>query len=168
VTSTPTNRKQHADLCKPFPPNYIEQDPHTKASYVAHHIVTQRLLTAVGPFDLSVVEVLRGQVPGTPPNPRGQSDRAKKGTPDLENVVVGVICRLGCTIDDRYVTVEEVGDCEAPHNWKHDGQRMKDAMSDALKRCAMRLGVGLHLWAQEHFYLDRFYASYYDNEKRDE
>jgi hypothetical protein len=30
---------------------------------------------------------------------------------------------------------------------------MKDAMSDAYKRCAMRLGVGLHLWAQEHYYL---------------
>ena len=31
----------------------------------------------------------------------------------------------------------------------------KDAASDALKRCAMRLGLGLHLWAQEHYFLDQ-------------
>jgi hypothetical protein len=27
--------------------------------------------------------------------------------------------------------------------------------SDALKRCAMRLGLGLRLWAQEHYFLDQ-------------
>jgi hypothetical protein len=53
------------------------------------------------------------------------------------------------TIDGHTVT----GDCEQPHNWDTDGARLKDAMSDAYKRCAMRLGVGLHLWAQDAFYL---------------
>ena len=42
---------------------------------------------------------------------------------------------------------------KSPHNWPHDGARMKDATSDAIKRCAARLGIGLHLWAQGESYL---------------
>jgi hypothetical protein len=30
---------------------------------------------------------------------------------------------------------------------------MKDAASDALKRCAMRMGLGLHLWSQDKYIL---------------
>jgi len=30
---------------------------------------------------------------------------------------------------------------------------MKDAASDALKRCAMRAGLGLHLWSQKKYIL---------------
>ena len=36
---------------------------------------------------------------------------------------------------------------------------MKDAVSDAVKRCAMAFGVGLHLWAQfegkSEYFLDK-------------
>jgi len=36
---------------------------------------------------------------------------------------------------------------------------MKDAVSDAVKRCAMALGVGLHLWSQinntDEYFLDK-------------
>jgi hypothetical protein len=28
-------------------------------------------------------------------------------------------------------------------------------VSDAVKRCAMRVGVGLHLWSQENYVLDQ-------------
>jgi hypothetical protein len=56
-------------------------------------------------------------------------------------------------VDGIPVRVEEVGDCEQPHNWPHDGARLKDAMSDSLKRCAMRLGVTLHLWSGDEFSL---------------
>ena len=69
--------------------------------------------------------------------------------------MVGGIWRLTCSIDNRQVRVEEVGDVGDVHNWPHDGARLKDAASDALKRCAMRLGLGLHLWAQEHYFLDQ-------------
>jgi len=66
---------------------------------------------------------------------------------------VGAVCRVRAVVDGRTVAVEEIGDCEQPHNWPHDGARLKDAMSDALKRCGMRLGVGLHLWSQDEFTL---------------
>lgn len=142
-------------LVRPFPESYIHKNPSGGGSYVGHEVITQRLLHIIGPFSTHVVEVLRGEVAGKPGDPNGKSDRAKAGTPDLHGAVVGVLLALTVTIDGREVTVTEVGDCESPHNWPHDGARMKDAMSDAIKRCAMRLGVAIHLWAQGEFFIDR-------------
>ena len=34
------------------------------------------------------------------------------------------------------------------------GEKLKKMESDAFKRCASKLGVGLHLWAQEQYFLD--------------
>ena len=140
-------------LLHQFPAAVVERNPSGGGSYVSHPVVEQRILDVLGPITTEMVELVRGHVPGKAPDPSGKSARAKAGTPDLENAVVGVVLRMRATIDGREVTVEEVGDCESPHNWPHDGARAKDAFSDAYKRCAMRLGVGLHLWAQEHFYL---------------
>lgn len=140
-------------LLHPFPPSMIEKNPSGGGSYVSHPVVEQRILDVLGPVDFSLVQVIRGSVAAIKPNPQGKSQRAKEGRPELEGAVVGVVARMTAVIDGRTVTVEEAGDCEEPHNWPHDGARMKDAMSDAYKRCAMRIGVGLHLWAQEHFYL---------------
>jgi hypothetical protein len=141
------------ELARPFPESYIERKD--GIDYVAHHIVTQRLLSVVGPFDFQLVRVIRGDVEAVAPDPKGRSRRARAGTPALQNVAVGGVWRLTCQIDGRRVQIEEVGDVGDVHNWPHDGARLKDAASDALKRCAMRLGLGLHLWAQEHYFLDR-------------
>jgi hypothetical protein len=51
------------------------------------------------------------------------------------------------------VSITEVGDVERPGD--NNGSNLKNASSDALKRCAMRLGVGLHLWSQDNYYLDK-------------
>lgn len=118
-------------LVEPFKPKYVKKAPQGKhGDYVPHDVVTQKLLAIVGPFDFHVKEIVR----------------------NLENgQVEAVICALTCTIDGKETTVEEVGDCEIPSNWKTEGGRLKDAISDALKRCAMRLGVGLHLWSGNDF-----------------
>jgi hypothetical protein len=140
-------------LARPFPRGFIESKD--GIDYVAHHVVTQRLLSVVGPFDFELVEIIRGDVAEAAPIPNGRSRRARSGTPALHNIVVGGVWRLTCEIDGRRVRIEEIGDVGDVHNWPHDGARLKDAASDALKRCAMRLGLGLHLWAQEHYFLDR-------------
>lgn len=146
--------RDQTKLLHPFPSAVIQSNPSGGGSYVAHPVVEQRLIDVFGRAPSTVlVEVLRGLVPGKAPNPSGTSRRAKEGTPDLSGAVVGVVLRMTVTVDGQQVTVEEAGDCEQPHNWPHDGARLKDAMSDAYKRCAMRLGVGLHLWAQDDFYL---------------
>jgi len=41
------------------------------------------------------------------------------------------------------------------HPSGNNASNLKNASSDALKRCAMRVGVGLHLWSQENYYLDK-------------
>ena len=140
-------------LARRFPQGFIERKD--GIDYVAHHVVTQRLLSIVGPFDFELVEIIRGDVAAAAPVPNGKSRRARAGTSALHNVVVGGVWRLTCEVDGRRVRIEEIGDVGDVHNWPHDGARLKDAASDALKRCAMRLGLGLHLWAQEHYFLDR-------------
>jgi hypothetical protein len=141
------------ELSKPFPKHLVERVEGN--DYVAHHVITQRLLSVVGPFDFKLVELVRGDVAGIPPNPEGKSNRARQGRPALSGVVVAAVYRLVCEVDGRRTEVEEIGECGDPHNWAHDGARLKDAASDALKRCAMRLGLGLHLWAQEMYFLDK-------------
>jgi hypothetical protein len=133
---------QLARLAKRFPQGYIKANPNSRAGgeYVTHSVVTEKLLAVVGPFSYEVSQVFRGTV---------------KNKKELGEVVVGCTARLTCEVDGRTVTVEEIGDCEMPANWPHDGARLKDASSDAIKRCAMRLGVGLHMWSQEQFTLDK-------------
>jgi hypothetical protein len=142
-----------AELARPFPTDFVERKDNQ--DYVAHHVDNPPRLSIEGPFDDVLGPVNRGDDAATPPDPSARSRRAKAGTPALQNVVVGGIWRLTCAIDGRQVRVEEVGDVGDVHNWPHDGARLKDAASDALKRCAMRLGLGLHLWAQEHYFLDQ-------------
>jgi hypothetical protein len=142
-----------AELARPFPPDFVERKD--GQDYVAHHVVNQRLLSIIGPFDFELVQVIRGDVAAVAPDASARSRRGKAGTPELRNIVVGGIWRLRATIDGRPVQVEEVGDVGDVHNWPHDGARLKDAASDALKRCSMRVGLGLHLWAQEHYFLDQ-------------
>lgn len=135
--------RQQTKLLHPFPAAVVHKNPGGGGDYVKHSTVEQRLLDVLGcPPDTTFVREIRGDAPG------------KKANDDpLRNVVVGVILRMEATVDGHRVIVEEAGDCELPSNWRHDGARMKDAMSDAYKRCAMRLGVGLHLWSQDDFYL---------------
>lgn len=149
---------QLAELARRFPDRVIHRNPSGGGDYVTHSTVAQRILAVVGPHSFEAVELVRGDVPGKAGNPNASSERAKRGTPDLHGVIVGALCRLTVEIDGRTVSVVEVGDCEQPHNWPHDGARAKDAVSDAFKRCAMRVGVGLHLWAQDEYALDRVLA----------
>ena len=52
---------------------------------------------------------------------------------------------LTVVVDGKQYTVQGVG----------DGKDFKKAESDAIKRAAMKLGLGLELWAQESYWLDR-------------
>lgn len=124
---------QLADLAKPFTGKYVKEKPGKfAASYVEHSDITQRLLQVVGPFEFRVDQLIR--------NEAGE--------------VEGCLATLTCEVDGRTVSVTEVGDVENAGS-KNNGARAKDAASDAIKRCAMRLGLGLHLWCQDHYFLDK-------------
>lgn len=118
-------------LTTPFPDHLVKKAPQGKyGSYVAHSTVTEQLLTIVGPFDMRIVDILRG-----------------------DNGIEGCVLECVYQIDGRTVTIQEVGDCERPSNWPTDGARLKDAVSDGVKRCAMRVGLGLHLWSQDDYFI---------------
>ena len=147
------------ELSKVVPKKFVKPAPKGKyGQYVSHYVIVQRLLATVGPFDWELVEVLRGDSKGI-----------MKGVDyDLHGVIVGVVYRLTCTIDSRRVPVEEAGEVDA-YTKTGDGARLKHATSDALKRCAMRLGVAIQLWCktpEEHF-LPRILNSKDEEEKDD-
>ena len=124
-------------LARPFPDSMIVKKPGGKfqADYVAHGVITSRLLEVVGPFDWSIAKIIT--------NPEG--------------IAVGCVGRLEVVVDGRPVVIEEVGDVE--HVSPNSATNLKMASSDSLKRAAMRLGLGLHLWVgEEHYYLDRALA----------
>jgi hypothetical protein len=105
--------------------------------YVKHSDVNQRLLSEVGFFDFEIVEIVRGHAPAV-----GTGDRY----PARENAIVGITARLTITDkNQRLHSVTETGSEDNPA-MHHDGESLKNATSDAFKRCAMRFGLGLHLW----------------------
>lgn len=138
-------------LAKPFTGKYVKQKPGpSKAAYVEHSDVTQRLLQVVGPYSQRVVDVVRGDVAEVVDKKTGEIKHPAK-----TDLIVGVVLELDVQVDGRTVTVQEIGEVEHPHNHSTDASRLKFAVSDAFKRCAMRLGLGLHLWCGEHYFLDR-------------
>ena len=131
---------QLQQLAARFPDKFIHENPSGFGDYIQHSVIRQRLLSVVGPYQQEVTQVIYDDT--------GQG-----------RIITGVVLKLTVEIDGKTVSVEEVGDVEKPSNWKTNGARMKDAISDAVKRCAMALGVGLHLWSQinntDEYFLDK-------------
>jgi hypothetical protein len=145
---------QLARLVQPFPDRLIHKNPSGGGQYVKHSVVKQKLLAVTGTYTWEIQQVIRGTVAGIQPNPQAQSKRGKEGRPELHDAIVGCIGRLTLRFEDgRIDWCDGAGDCEEPHNWAHDGQRLKDAESDAFKRASSHFGVGLHLWAPGEFVL---------------
>ena len=124
-----SKKKKWDDLKKPFAKSVVKKNPAGFGDYVPHHIYTRRLVES-GLFDsFDTVEVIKGQA----------------------GHVIGARCTL--VVDGKSVT--HVGDVEPSainqflNGKKSEGELIKDAESDALKRCCMRLGIGLELWEQD-------------------
>jgi hypothetical protein len=119
-------------LARPFPDRLVKKKPGKfEAAYVEHSVITQRLLEVLGPHSFQIVQEIR----------------SASGT------VVGCIAELSATIDGTHVIIREAGDVERPSD--NDASNLKSASSDAYKRCAMRIGCGLHLWSGDNYYLDK-------------
>lgn len=121
---------QLAQLAKPFASRLVKAPPQGKyGDYVSHSSVNEKLLAVVGPFDFEVRELIY-----------------------RDGWVEGAICTLRVEVDGRPTTVTEVGEYDGSEK-AHNGDRAKKAASDAFKRCAMRVGVALHLWSGADFFL---------------
>jgi hypothetical protein len=147
---------QLADLAKPFKGAYVETKPGpSKASYVEHNFVVERLLLHLGGYSFELVETFSGPFDWVTTKKDREGNIIERIDHHLDSCIQGVVCRLRVTLDGQECVIEEVGDVEHPGNWKTEGARLKVASSDALKRCAMRLGLGLHLWSGDLYFLDR-------------
>lgn len=128
------NKETQKKLIKDFPKNVINKAPQGKfGDYISHGIITKRLVDVAPDYNFTY-EVLR----------------------DKDNAIVGAKCRLeipGLGIK------EDVGDVDV-HAVKRnltESELLKLAVSDGIKRCAMRFGLGLdQLWnggvtEEEHY-----------------
>ena len=135
--------KNLKELAKPFAGLVKGAAPGKFGDYVEHSAVTQRLLLHCGPYDQTVIREIY--------------DEHK----EYGKTLTGVVLELKLKIDGELVTIQESGSVDKPYkvtNRKtgermNNGERLKLAISDAHKRCAMRVGLGLHLWAQDDYFL---------------
>lgn len=142
---------QLRDLATPFKGGLVKAPPRGKfGSYVSHSTVNERALSVVGPHSFEIIEVVRGWADTVVVNKGKDTER----TFPAREAVVGCLARLTAHIDGQTVSVVEAGDVEGAAG-QEDGANLKEASSDAYKRCWMRLGLGLHLWSQDDYFLDR-------------
>ena len=128
---------QLQSLAKRIPKSYIKTNPGGfEADYCSHADVQQMLIAKLGvPPSQEVTQIIRSA--------DGQAQ--------------GVVLRMVFNIDGQTVVIDEVGECERPG--QNEGLNVKNAVSDAVKRCAMRIGRGLELWCQETYVLDKALAT---------
>lgn len=121
------------DLAKRLPPEYVSQKPgvNYEAKYCSHGDIQQMLLAKLGPTPQRIVEIIRDNA--------GQQ-------------IQGVILCMSFNIDGIQVDIEEIGECERPT--ENNALNLKNAVSDGIKRCCMRVSLGLELWT-DHYALDR-------------
>jgi hypothetical protein len=62
-----------------------------------------------------------------------------------------VMCRLRCKLGDRWITKTDVG---SPSEQPDVGDRLKAAFSDALKRAAVKFGIGRYLYRLSASWVD--------------
>ena len=116
-------------LAKQFPPQlvYTIKKGNREEDYINHSVIAQRLLQVVGPYDWDFEIIYKGDEP-----------IACKGT-------------LTVDIDGKEVSIAGAG---TPQNKSEDiGEQIKKMESDAFKRAASKVGAGLHLWAQDQYFL---------------
>ncbi len=82
------------------------------------------------------------------------------GWKDAYQLVAGgsVVCTLSVRVDGEWVEKTDVG---SPSEQPDDGDKLKAAFSDALKRAAIKLGIGRYLYRLPRLWVD------YDPQKRE-
>jgi len=137
-----TDRAQARALAAPIPDRFIERKPGASgADYIGHDVITAYLNAIVPDWTFTLVDQIWG--------PAAEVVTKKGTVPGRDGAIVGGVWRMVATVDGHTRTVDEVGTSEHPA-MHHDGENLKLAASDAIKRCAMRLGLGLDLWLDRH------------------
>jgi hypothetical protein len=128
ILSKPWNKK----LVKKINKGFGEID------YVEHTQVTQKLIAVSPDWNFNVERYLE--------------DTVEDMNGIQRTFITGAQVSITMKVDNEYITRSEVGMCDKPffhsdpNKVHNNGQRAKECVSDAIKRCAMRFGVGLELY----------------------
>ena len=118
-------------LSRKFPDDYLGKKGDRGDLYVNHAIIKQRLIEVCGGYDFRVVREIY----------------------DDGGTLTGCLGELTVYIDGEKRVVQDYGDVE--HNQNNNGANAKHCSSDAFKRCASHLGLGLHVWINNQYFLEQ-------------
>ncbi len=119
---------QLQDLSKRLPEKWVkEKGTGFAAKYCSHGDIQQALLAKVGPSSQRIIKEIY--------NSEG-------------NVLEGVILEMVFYIDLEPVVIQEIGESE--RDTGNNALNLKNSVSDGIKRCAMRVGLGLELWSENY------------------
>jgi len=133
-------RLQQIILSKPWNKNLVKtiNKGFGDIDYVEHTQVTQKLIAVSPDWNFNIDQYLE--------------DTVEDVNGLQRTFITGAQVTITMKVDNEYVSRTEVGMCDKPffHNdpnkVHNNGQRAKECVSDAIKRCAMRFGVGIELY----------------------
>tara|TARA_B100000287_G_C20477250_1_gene719680 strand:+ start:118 stop:696 length:579 start_codon:yes stop_codon:yes gene_type:complete len=137
-------REQQIQLCKPWNANLVKTkgSGSFQAKYVEHTHYTQKLIALIPDLNIETGSLIY--------------DKVEDMNGVRRKFVTGVEVTISGTIDGAFRTITEYGMCDKPfynedptkiHN---NGQRAKEAISDGIKRCAMRgFAMGIELYGKD-------------------
>ncbi|BAR13808.1 rad52-like recombinase [uncultured Mediterranean phage uvMED] len=106
-------------------------------AYVEHTQVTQKLIALIDDVQMELMDVFY--------------DTHYNADGDKLTILTGCTYKISGTIDGKFRSVVEAGMCDKPFEVENrrvnnNGERLKECISDAVKRCGMRLGIGIELY----------------------
>ena len=134
------NRKTQIQLSKAWKKSVVKQlkTSYGSIDYVEHTQVTQKLIALIPDLQLQAGSFIY--------------DKVEDENGIRRKFLTGVEYTISGTIDGEHRSVTEVGMCDKPFFTEggrkvlNNGERAKECISDAIKRCAMRLGMGIELY----------------------
>ena len=133
-------RKTQIELSKAWNKSFVKQLKMSYGSidYVEHTQVTQKLIALIPDVQMKLESYVY--------------DKVEDEHGIRRKFLTGVVYTISGTIDGEFRSVTEAGMCDKPffaegnRKVSNNGERLKECISDAIKRCAMRLGVGIELY----------------------
>ena len=133
-------RETQIQISKPWNKTFVKSvnKGFGNIDYVEHTQVTQKLIALVPDLDITTDDVIYDTIEDV-------NGVSRKFVTGLRVILTG-------TVDGHLITREDYGMCdkpffhENPNKVQNNGQRIKECMSDGIKRAAMRMGVGIELY----------------------
>jgi len=134
------SRSTQIQISKPWNKTFVKKinKGFGDIDYVEHTQVTQKLIALIPDLDIVTGEPIY--------------DKIEDSNGISRSFVTGIKVTLTGTVDGSLITREDYGMCdkpffhENPNKVHNNGQRIKECVSDGLKRAAMRMGVGIELY----------------------